>query len=490
MEQIVKKQAEELIANRPHQYGEFWVTVNKVYQVSVSDFQNVAKELGFRLYRGDIHKIVDGFKLVKTTEGEFLNSMRNYIEDVGQINYRMICNACESFMQKSGNYVIKRLPEIQQSDLLSDTKNECYKFYQNGFLKITATDPFILKDYSLFPKDKYVLEYKISQHNFFIKDELNPNAKYLKFLELSTNLTDNEHYISSIIGYLCHEYKDETTGFIVVLTEKCKDPKDGGGSGKNLFCNLLSYSTTYHSKNGSQLKYDEKFFQSWSGQRIMGISDVRKDFNYEFLKEPATGTFILKKLFKNEIEIPVHEGPKFIVQTNYSYEVTDGGLKRRIIPIEFTDFFTKAGGIDVFFGCHFPTGWSDEDWADYYMIIAASIKTWLASNRKLLPIELSETGWDKQFEYTYGKNTYEFIHDNFDSWLMDGLVKPSKEIKDSLNSFYVENDIIPIHRTSRQRIAMAIKEYAKFKGYECEPNKQIPILGVNTKCYVFKQIAP
>ena len=33
----------------------------------------------------------------------------------------------------------------------------------------------------------------------------------------------------------------------------------------------------------------------------MGISDVPKNFDYSFLKEASTGTFILKKLFKDEV---------------------------------------------------------------------------------------------------------------------------------------------------------------------------------------------
>ncbi|MDO6575286.1 hypothetical protein, partial [Staphylococcus pasteuri_A] len=65
------------------------------------------------------------------------------------------------------------------------------------------------------------------------------------------------------------------------------------------------------------------------------------------MKEPSTGSFIWKKLFKDEIEVSVKDAPKFIVQTNFSYEVTDGGLRRRIIPIEFTNFFTQVGGLDV-----------------------------------------------------------------------------------------------------------------------------------------------
>jgi hypothetical protein len=300
---------------------------------------------------------------------------------------------------------------------------------------------------------------------------------------LSTNWKDYEQNIKSIIGYLCHEYKDETTGYIIVLTEQCPDPKEGGGSGKNLFCNLLSHSTTYHSKNGAQCKFDQNFFQSWNGQRIMGISDVPKHFNFEFLKEPSTGTFILKKLYKDEVEVKVEDGMKFIVQTNFSYEISDGGLKRRIIPIEFTDFFTKAGGIDAHFGCHFPTGWELEDWYNYDTVIIESIATWLALGKKLTTAILTETGWEKQFELSYGENITEFIKNNFYDWARRESI-PAKEIKSELLKFYNELDTPKTYRASPKRLTLALKEYFKHYGYSLENNQLKRTASMVEKCYI------
>ena len=464
------KQPEEILANKPHQLGEFWIGgVKNTWDISISDFQSVAKRLGFCLYRGDIHQIQDGYKLSKSTEAEFFNSMRNYIEDVGQVNFKGIIDVCERFMQKSGVYVIKRLPEIKREQLLNDTKDYCYKFFQNGFVKITPKD-FTLIDYKLFPKDKFVLENKIAPREFNPQIKLDPSAKYLSFLKKATDWDTNEAYIKSVIGYLCHEYKDETMGYIIVLTEQCADPKDGGGSGKNLFCNLLSHATSYHSKNGSQVKYDEKFFQSWNGERIMGVSDVLKNFNYIFLKEPSTGTFILKKLFKNEVEIPVQDGPKFIIQTNYSYETSDAGLNRRIIPIEFTDFFTKQGGVDTYFKCHFPLDWTQDDWADYHIILIESIKIWLqmlSEKKKIKPVTLSQTGWEKQFEIAFTKLVFEFIETNWEGWVKSIEVE-THDIQEALKSHYNLNDVDSKFRASPQKVSAAIKEYAKYQQYSCD----------------------
>ena len=58
-------------------------------------------------------------------------------------------------------------------------------------------------------------------------------------MKRATDWTVNEDYLLSCIGYLAHEYKDETAAYIIVLTEQCENPKDGGGAGKNVFSELF-----------------------------------------------------------------------------------------------------------------------------------------------------------------------------------------------------------------------------------------------------------
>jgi hypothetical protein len=313
-------------------------------------------------------------------------------------------------------------------------------------------------------------------------------GKYVEFLNLATEPTMSAH-IKRALGYLSHDYKDETTGYIIVLTEQCLDPKNGGGSGKNVFCNLLKHTTTYTSKPGAQTKFDEKFFQSWNGQKIFGISDVPKNFDFSFLKEPSTGSFIWKKLFKDEIEVATEDAPKFIVQTNFSYEVTDGGLRRRIIPIEFTNFFTLCGGLDVHFGCHFPKGWSIEDWAGFDNYIAESIQLWLANGRKLLAQPLTITGWRKQFEQTYGAVIMGIISEYWSEWV--SLVEITNDnFKINCEKHYTENNTPKQYQPSSQRINLALKAYGDKFGVEFESNFSKKINGINQKCRVFCQKTP
>ncbi len=439
-----------------HPFGTFW-SYNEDNNIVIGREQlmNIAEKLGFRYHAGNVVRIV-GYLIYKIDEREFQDVLKSYIREPENDEYLKVNNAFESFMEAHGKYTMKRLSILDESTILTDTESISYKFYINGFLSIDK-DSIVFIEYEDI-SDFLIWAEKLQNRKY----NKGSGGKYVDFINLATDPSQSDH-VKRAIGYLAHEFKDETTGYIVVLTEQCADPKNGGGSGKNVFCNLLKYTTTYTSKPGSQTKFDEKFFQSWNGQKIFGISDVPKNFDFSFLKEPSTGSFIWKKLFKDEIEVSTEDAPKFIVQTNFSYEVTDGGLKRRIIPIEFTDFFTIKGGLDVYFGCHFPKGWTTEDWSGFDNYIAESIQLWLQSGRKLKAQELTETGWQKQFEQTYGSTIFNFILEYWDKLV--AMVEVSNDVfKEYLHQYYDDNNIPKPFQPATAKINAALKSYADKHG--------------------------
>jgi hypothetical protein len=436
-----------------HPFGIFikYDSDEEKYTVSREALTIVARELGFRYHDGDLVKIT-GHTIKHVTERLFQDSIKDYIREEDPEEYESLCNIYEAFMQKNGKFTIQRLAILDASLLLTDEQYISYKFYKNGYLTITPDD-IAFSDYTGFTN--LIWEDKIQPRDY----THGTGGKFLEYLKLAVT---NPDQASSILGYLSHEYKDETTGYIIVLTEQCPDPKMGGGSGKNVFCNLLKQTTTYTSKPGAQAKFDEKFFQSWNRQKIFGISDVPKNFDFLFLKEPATGSFIWKKLFKDEVEVDVGDAPKFVVQTNYSYEISDGGLKRRIIPLEFTPFFTNAGGLDVHFGCHFPNGWSPEDYAGFDTFIALSIQKWMKGGNKLKATELTETGWQKQWEQTYG-NATGFILEHWEDWITRGYVT-NDNFKKDMEYHFNENNIQKHYWPSSNKLNAAIATYGDKHG--------------------------
>lgn len=447
---IEQKQQHDAEQKEVHPYGVFWLRdeKDKLY-ISREHLYQIAESLGFINYEGELYQILHPF-IHKRTEREFYDICKSYIkEDDGDI-YIEICNTYEAFLQKSGKFSIDRIKEIDAAAIAQDTRVKCNKFFTNCYLEITAQKIEILPYEQL---QQLVFYSRIQQREFqYFEGGVYPEFLKLALGEISENTINT-------IGYLSHEYKDETTGYIIVLVEKVADPKMGGGSGKNLFCSLLQHTTTFISRPGSGAKFDEKFFQVWKGQKIFSISDVDENFNFLFLKEPATGHILWKRLFKDEQAIDPSKAPKLIVQTNYSYEVTDGGLARRIKPIEFTDYFTNSGGVDVVFGKHFTDDWTQEDWNGFDTFIANSVKSWLGSGRKLNTSELSYTGWEKQFIQSHKQTTWDIIQSYWSIWIKRINVT-NERFKSDLQDFYNENGISERYRPSIRNINKALQEYA------------------------------
>ena len=167
------------------------------------------------------------------------------------------------------------------------------------------------------------------------------------------------------------------------------------------------------------------FLQAWNFERVVALHDIPKRFNFGFLKELSTGSGTLKKLFHDERIIDPADMPKLAFSTNYSYEVTDGGLRRRILPLEFTSIlFTRCGGVDAHFGKLFPYDWSTEDWQQYDNWIIYAIQQFLLVAGKLKAPPLTEGGWLKQFDQSHMPLTRTFIGRTLGSLVRQAFCRP------------------------------------------------------------------
>lgn len=436
-----------------HPYGVYWYDdPEKGISIDREALYIVADGLGWKTYQDEPVQIMANL-IYTRTQRQFFDDIKGYVKEEDADLYKQICNSYESFIERHGKFTLTRLQELNESEIITDTKTDCFKFYDNGMLHITGSN-FYLTDY---PADKLIWQKSIRNRKFNNHDE----GLFVDFIDKAIGISD---YILSVVGYLSHEFKDDTAGYIPVLSEQCQNPKDGGGSGKNVFSSLLSHTTSIVTKPGSQVKYDERILQSWNFQKILCISDVPKNFDFNFFKEMSTGTGIMKKLFVNEYSVAVELMPKFLISTNYSYEVTDGGIKRRVLPVEFSDFFTKQGGVDTYYkGVHFPNDWTEKDWGGYDTFIAMSVQEWLRLHRKIKAPELSLGGWMKQFSQTYGINTTEFIESNFEYWVQKEWIS-NEDFKSELTNFYTENNVPRNYQPSSKKLYEAIDEYCKHNG--------------------------
>lgn len=461
-------------------YGLFWFEGRFGMAIDRESIIRVSTGLGFRLYNDEIFRI-NGRVLHKQTQREYYDAVKEYIHEDDEDTLNEIYNAWEAFIEQHGKFTVTRLDILGHDQVLKDTKTDCYKCYENGILHISKESISLLQ-YNF--TSKYIFQTSLLPRPFSaIKDVEKTDFLYPDFLRKA--IGDITPYLFKVIGYLSHEYKDETTGYIVFLSEQCENPRDGGGSGKNIFSSMFRHITTYHGKPGTGIKYDEKFLQSWSGQRLMCISDVEKNFKFLFLKELSTGTGLQKKLFSDEREIPVEQMPKFIVSSNYSFDNIDGGVRRRVMPVEFTNFFTKTGGVDVHFKAHFPNDFKADDWAAFDSITAKGVFLWLNAGLKLEAPELTAGGWAKQFEQTHGATATDFIKEHITAWVHAGFVA-NYDFKKDLDSYRVENSIKIDFMPSNKRLVIALTDYCKHEKILFDGNHLKSINGIKVKGKLFE----
>jgi hypothetical protein len=434
-----------------HPYGIFWFRDEQdKIKIDREGLYQVAAGLGFRNHNADIVRIEDIF-VEKCSARKFFDDIKEYINEEDPDEYTEICNTYESFLQTSGKFTIDRIMLFDNASLLNDTADRSYKFYQNGFIEISV-ESIIFHTYDLIP-DKLIWKHKVFNREWI--DTKPTSCVYIEYLKNATGYTD---YVKKVIGYLSHDFKSESAGYIIVLSEMVPDPKDGGGSGKNVFGNMLRNTITVSTVPGSMIQFNEKFFQPWNGQRVYFLADIPKKIDWLFLKEMATGNGLLKKLYKDEQEIDSKDMCKLLLNTNYSYDDADGGLKRRIIPIEFSNYYTLNGGIDAVHGKMFPDDFTIEDWIGFDHCIAESIQLLLGDKGKLSPGELSDTGWEKKFKSQYGDSTFEFVQDNINVWREKVFIS-TKDFTESYHTFCTENDINIKFRAGQKLMNMAIKDY-------------------------------
>ncbi len=424
---------------------------DKKLEVSRDALYNVAGQMGFRLHKTEVVRIEE-YIINRKTERDFYDDLKAYIKADNPDELEELLNIWEKFIQKNGVFTMGRLPVLDTAEILRDDKQNAYQLYENVYLHITASG-IAEMEYPI-ADGKLVFAEKIHDREFYHSED---GSIYQDYLQKAVGFTT---YVQQILGFLCHDYKDETTAFLPILTEQCENPEDGGGTGKNVFCSLLKNVTTMVNKNCGVTKQDEKFFQLWSGQRLVVLSDLPENFDFGFLKEASSGSLLHKRLFKNETEVSVHDAPKIICQTNYSVEIKDGGIKRRVRMLEFTNYFTLKGGIDQEYGKHFPNDWNTQEWLGFDNVIARSLHVWLNSGLKISEPKITETGWLKQFKQSWGPTITELISCYFKKWHDKGRVCKD-EFNENLQEFYKDNNTPKNFQPSSQRINKAIAEYCK-----------------------------
>ncbi len=442
---------EKLKYSEIYPFGIFWKELEDGgFKISRTEFLRVADELGFKRVKQEF-VYIDGYILRYIDEKFFFNVLHKYLKEDSLDMY----DSFEAFLQSSGKWSMERFKELDKDLILSSSAKVSYKFYTNCYVKITQEGEEILSYQEI---QGLIWEDKIKNREYKIKKDYRAVGSdgfcslYYDFLNKSIGV---DKYLMQCVGYYAHEFRDQR-GYMVIATEKCENPKEGGGYGKNIFWELLNLTTTFKSVPASQLTLSKDLLQSWNKQRIFVASDMDKGFNLSFFKDIITGNAVVNKKYINEYDVAIEDMPKIGGSSNYTYDLSyDGGLKRRIRYLEFGDFFKKHKGVDKYYGKMFPKDWDDYEYTWFDNFIHDCIIEFLKCDYEIIDKEISEGGWVKQFTSSHG-HLVEF----YDEIVNRGSVGDAKFVVE-YESYCRRNNIRKNFEFSMKKVRSGIEEYCK-----------------------------
>lgn len=471
----------DIEAKYPH--GIFWEQTEEkneiTYRINRELILRVARDLGYKIYRWDL-VYLDGNIIKRVELFDFFEALKKYVKEDDKDNI-LIYDKFENYIQQSGKFLVTRLYQIEENELLQDTHDTCYKCFSNVVLKITKHGVEKLEWSQI---NKLVLDEKVIDYDY---KEAEEKGLFIDFINKA--ILDHSQ-LRNKVGWYVHDYNDSINPYHLSLIETAINPKLGGGSGKDLFAQLLGhYATTMYMVDGKTLKIDNTLFQGWQDQRVFIISDAKERFDFEKLNSVTSTTATIKRLYKNIVSLSIKYLPKIILTSNHSFELTDGGVDRRLRYIEFTEFFTKAGGVFTYYnGIRFPRpemedDWTEDDWDGFYNYVVNCIIAYF-KDPILKNVALTETGWKKQFAINHGANTFDFIEENIENFKLRHTISQA-DFQKIYDDFCNVNGISIQYKKSAQKMNDALEEYCSHYKIFFEKGKNKTVNGVTTNCKWF-----
>lgn len=255
-----------------------------------------------------------------------------------------------------------------------DNRNECFLFYQNGYLAITS-DNIQLINYR--DMNGYIWEKQI------IDREYAPNklrSDYEEFLHNACRKdVQRTKALKSSIGYLLHNYKDPNNAKAVIFIDEKKSEGAYGRSGKGLLIKGIAKMRTVVVEDGRNFNIGKNFaFQRVNADtNIVAIEDMREKFPFDRLFSIITEGITIEKKQRDEIFIPFPESPKIVISSNFTIQGVDDSTRDRQFIIEFSDHYNKRNRPVYEFGKLFFDGWNAEEWRAFDSLMIECVQLYL-----------------------------------------------------------------------------------------------------------------
>ena len=299
---------------------------------------------------------------------------------------------------------VRTIPDLYEKTPFVDTADAAYRFFQNGWIKITKEGVSPLLSYEDVPENKIIWNSSVIARDYDEPSSIELKQPDTHFRDFVTNLAkDNDGEVDDdalkrlelSIGYLCHRHHIQSERKYVLLVDKFYEgaPKgqSNGGNGKSLLINTLGKVMNLTELDGRAFKKSDKndmaaFAQVTPATEICHIDDAVKGFPADLLFTRTTGDFHVRRLYKNPFSIPAKSAPKIAVTSNFPLEGEGNSYRRREFIIEVGNFYRvlfenyDETPYDIHGHKHIGSNeWNKVDWIEFYRYIFECISKYITN---------------------------------------------------------------------------------------------------------------
>jgi hypothetical protein len=344
--------------------------------------------------------------------------------------------------------------ESKKIDVLRDTKDIAYLFYENGVVEVKK-DSQELKDYANYGLS--IWKDQIINRNYIESDH--HDSEFRTFIwKISGENVDRYNTFQSVIGYLVHSYKSNGNNKAIILNDEMISDEPNGRSGKGLFWNALKHMKKVQSIDGKQFSFAGDFpYQSVKTDcQVLVFDDVKRNFLFENLFSVITEGIEITYKGKDTIKLPVEDSPKILITTNYTIKGTGGSHDARKFEVELSTFFNSGHTPIDFFKHYLFNDWDKLEWARFDCYIIECIKKYL--NNGLMNYESISLPF-KKFELEITKGLFEIIETiKSNEWI----------VFDDFYNLYVQNVVKKWDAQTKNTVTRNLKKYIAFYNYKYE----------------------
>ena len=433
--------------------------------------------LGFR--RFDIDKnfvfvriqnqIIDEVSVTQIQD-VFINFLENLPEELsGDVSRDFLIG--KFYRSPSHYFCDNRLNLLKPKEpfvFITDTKEECFLYFKNGFVHCTGAG-YQLLQYEhlkgLIWKNQLV-DHEFSVLNLTLQNPLEI-GEFSKFIFNVCGKDINRYEsLTSIIGYMLHS---DCSGKLkgVLLTDSKISDVANGRTGKTLLGQSFKHIKEYTEINGKDFDpaNKHKYQEANLDTQIVHLNDVKKNFDIECVFNDITEEIVVDKKNIKPFKIKI----KFMISSNKIIIIEGASAKDRVIEFEFSDYYSDVFSPEDEFQHRFFRDWDESEWMNFYNFFINCICTYLKKGI----IKASQINLNKR--KLLGITSNEFV-DFMDDQVKSGEIKPGIEYnkKELFDRFLIDSpDYAENKRFNQRKFTEYLRAYAEYSVHFSRINPEI-----------------